>query len=454
MTPHAAAPPALNAEQIEAIARSQFTGLGLSQQIVRAVLEEEYSIATPVQTQVIPEAARGRDVLALAQTGTGKTAAFVLPILEMLSRAEDRSDAIRVLILTPTRELAAQIDERVGAYGRYLGIRHAVIYGGVSQQRQEIALSHRPRVLVATPGRLLDLMNQGFVKLDEIRHFVLDEADRMLDMGFVHDVRRVTAALPKQRQTLLFSATMPDSVEALAQGLLRDPARVNVTPKVAAAETVEQAVVFVERAQKSALLEQMLRSDEVERAIVFTRTKHGANKVSRRLEQVGIDAPAIHGNKSQGARERALGDFRAGKSRVLIATDIAARGIDVTDISHVINFDLPDVAESYVHRIGRTGRAGATGRAISFCERDERTMLREIERLIRKPLAVLDGGAFGIDLQAAASSTAIDSRDQRPQRIERRQPASPHANRGHRQAVPAQSRRGRRRRSAVSAAPR
>jgi ATP-dependent RNA helicase RhlE len=408
-------------EQIEAVNASPFTALGLSQTIVRAVLDEEYTTPTPVQTAVIPDAARGRDVLALAQTGTGKTAAFVLPILEMLSRATSIPDGIRVLVLTPTRELAAQIGESVAAYGRYLRLEHTVVYGGVSQHRQEIALQRKPSILIATPGRLLDLMNQRLVKLDAVKHFVLDEADRMLDMGFVHDVRRVAAVVPKERQTLLFSATMPSSVESLAEGLMRDPVRVAVTPKIAAAETVEQAVVFVQKDRKSALLERLLKSDDVARAIVFTRTKHGANRVSQRLEQAGIGAPAIHGNKSQNARERALGEFRNGKTRVLIATDIAARGIDVTDITHVINFDLPDVPESYVHRVGRTGRAGARGRAISFCDHEERSLLRDIERLLRKPLPVLEGASFGVDLGSEERRPAAQNSQNQPQQRDRQE---------------------------------
>jgi ATP-dependent RNA helicase RhlE len=371
------------------VSSSPFAELGLLEPIVRATLDEAYAQPTPVQREVIPAAVAGRDVLACAQTGTGKTAAFVLPILHQLATG-GRSDGIRVLILTPTRELAAQIGERVSAYGRYLRFRHVVVYGGVSQFRQEQALRQRPELLVATPGRLLDLMNQGVVKLDQVAHFVLDEADRMLDMGFIHDVRRVIAALPKTRQTLFFSATVPQPIESLARSLLVDPVRVSVTPKITAAETVDQSVVFVPKDRKASLLEQLLSDNAVERAIVFTRTKHGADKLSRRLDKAGIDAPAIHGNKSQNARERALGGFRDGKTRVLIATDIAARGIDVDGVSHVFNFDLPNVPESYVHRVGRTGRAGATGRAISFCDRDERPLLGDIERLLKKRLHVLD----------------------------------------------------------------
>ena len=366
-----------------------FSDLGLLPAIVRATSDERYLEPTPVQREVIPAALTGRDVLACAQTGTGKTAAFVLPILHQLATLP-RGNALRVLILTPTRELAAQIAERIEAYGRHLQARHAVIYGGVSQQRQEQALRQKPELLVATPGRLLDLMGQGLVKLDQVAHFVLDEADRMLDMGFIHDVRRVLGALPKERQTLFFSATVPRPIEQLAQSMLKDPVRVSVTPKVTAAETIEQSVVFVQKDQKGELLEQLLRGAEIERAIVFTRTKHGADKLSRRLERAGIVAPAIHGNKSQNARERALMGFKQGKTRVLVATDIAARGIDVDGVSHVFNFDLPNVPESYVHRIGRTGRAGSQGRAISFCDREERPLLGDIERLLRYRLHVLE----------------------------------------------------------------
>jgi ATP-dependent RNA helicase RhlE len=369
--------------------QNPFADLGLLPAIVRATADESYSEPTPVQREVIPAAIAGRDVLACAQTGTGKTAAFVLPILHQLAQGP-RGNDLRVLILTPTRELAAQIAERIEAYGRHVRARHAVIYGGVSQYRQEEAMRQRPELLVATPGRLLDLMGQGLVKLDKIAHFVLDEADRMLDMGFIHDVRRVLVALPKERQTLFFSATVPPAIEGLARSMLKDPIRVSVTPKVTAAETIDQSVVFVPKDEKGELLEQLLRGADIERAIVFTRTKHGADKLSRRLERAGIVAPAIHGNKSQNARERALLGFKQGKTRVLVATDIAARGIDVDGISHVFNFDLPNVPESYVHRIGRTGRAGAQGRAISFCDRDERPLLGDIERLLRYRLHVLE----------------------------------------------------------------
>ena len=367
--------------------RPPFAELGLVSPLLRAILDEGYAQPSPVQTEVIPHVLAGRDVLACAQTGTGKTAAFVLPILQTLAAAPpNTSRRIRSLILTPTRELAAQIAERVSVYGRYLKLRHAVVYGGVGQRGQEIALRAQPDIVVATPGRLLDLMNQGLVKLESVTHFVLDEADRMLDMGFINDVRRISSALPVRRQTLLFSATMAPAIEGLARRMLVDPVRVAIAPKVTTAESVEQSVVFVSRADKPALLERVLRAGAEGRTLVFTRTKHGANRLSERLDRAGFRSAAIHGNKTQAARERALSSFRHGTTRVLVATDVAARGIDVDDISLVVNFDFPNVAESYVHRVGRTGRAGASGRAISFCDRDERSLLSDVERLIRRRL--------------------------------------------------------------------
>ncbi len=381
-------PPPLSPEMAQAIAASPFTALGLPQPLVRAVLDEGYEIPSPVQSEVIPSALASRDVLACAQTGTGKTAAFVLPILHLLSASANRDRRVRALVLTPTRELAAQIAERVSTYGRYVGTRYAVIYGGVSQRGQEAALRNGPELLVATPGRLLDLMNQKLIDLSHVVHFVLDEADRMLDMGFVHDVRRIVQTIPVARHTLFFSATMAPEVEKLARLMLVNPARVSISPTVTTAQTVEQSVMFVAKADKRARLEDVLRDESVERALVFTRTKHGANRLSEQLDRAGIRSLAIHGNKTQGARERALDAFRRGTTRVLVATDVAARGIDVEGISLVVNFDLPNVAESYVHRIGRTGRAGASGRAISFCDRDERHLLTDIERLIRQRLPV------------------------------------------------------------------
>jgi ATP-dependent RNA helicase RhlE len=370
--------------------------------LVRAVVEEGYTQPTPVQVQVVPRALEGRDVLACAQTGTGKTAAFVLPVLQRLAAVPGTGE-IRALILTPTRELASQITERVATYGRHVRLRHAVVYGGVSQRAQEAALRAAPDVLVATPGRLLDLLRQGVLRLGGVTHFVLDEADRMLDMGFVHDVRRVVASLPQARRTLLFSATMPRSIEALAKTMLVDPVRIAIEPAVRTAVTVKQSVMFVGRTEKRTALERVLRdgNESVERAIVFTRTKHGASRLSEQLSRSGIGAAAIHGNKSQSARERALDAFRRGAARVLVATDVAARGIDIDGISHVINFDLPNVAENYVHRIGRTGRAGATGRAISFCDHDERGLLTQIERLIGQRLTEWGRAESSADAAAA-----------------------------------------------------
>jgi ATP-dependent RNA helicase RhlE len=389
-SPSAAATP----EILQAIQASPFTSLGLSAPFVRAVLDEGYADPSPVQTEVIPHGLGGRDVLACAQTGTGKTAAFVLPMLQHLTAT--RTPHVRGLVLTPTRELAAQIGERVAAYGRHQSLRHAVVYGGVSQQRNEVALRAQPELVVATPGRLLDLMQQQLVRLDRVTHFVLDEADRMLDMGFVHDVRRIVAALPKQRQTLFFSATIAPAVETLARGMLSDPVRVSIAPAVTTAERVDQSVLFVSRSEKRAVLERTLREGNVLRALVFTRTKHGANRLTEQLQRSGFASAAIHGNKSQGARERALDGFRQGTTTVLVATDVAARGIDVEGVELVVNFDLPTVAESYVHRIGRTGRAGASGQAVSLCDPEERGLLADVERLIRRRIPV-KGGAVPLE---------------------------------------------------------
>jgi ATP-dependent RNA helicase RhlE len=369
----------------------QFAELDLMAPLLQAVAAEGYTTPTPIQQQAIPHILARRDLLGCAQTGTGKTAAFALPILQRLATAPGLSGKprIRALVLTPTRELAAQIAQSFSTYGRGLGLRHAVVFGGVGCGPQISLLRRGLDVLVATPGRLLDLASQGALDLRHLEVFVLDEADRMLDMGFLPDVRRVLALLPSNRQTLLFSATMPADIAALAAKILRDPVRVAVSPVASTVETVTQSVYFVERGAKRALLEHVLRDPSLDRVLVFARTKHGANRIASQLEQARICAAAIHGNKSQGARTRALEDFRQGSTRVLVATDIAARGIDVEGISHVINFDLPEVAESYVHRIGRTARAGATGVAFSFCDPGERPLLRDIERLIRMRVPVV-----------------------------------------------------------------
>lgn len=368
---------------------SPFTLLGVAPALARAVLEAGYQTPTPIQAQTIPLVLSGRDVLGCAQTGTGKTAAFMLPLLQLLV-GRTKGAKPRCLILSPTRELAAQIGRSAATYGRYLDLGHTVIYGGVSQRGQEREIERNPDVVVATPGRLLDLWRQGWLDLSGIEILVLDEADTMLDMGFIHDVRRIVAEIPRKRQTLLFSATMPRAIRELASNILTNPESVSVTPQGTSAETVEQAVYFVAKPDKHKLLRQLLEAAPIDRALVFTRTKHGADRVARGLVQSGVEAGSIHGNKSQNARDRVLRSFKQGSITVLVATDVAARGLDVQGISHVFNYDLPNVAESYVHRIGRTGRAGAPGRAISFCDRDERKLLSEIERLIRRRISVVE----------------------------------------------------------------
>jgi ATP-dependent RNA helicase RhlE len=387
---------------------TRFSDLALIEPIQRALKSESYELPTPIQTQAIPHLLEGRDLLGIAQTGTGKTAAFGLPLLQRLF--QDKTPAgprmARSLILTPTRELAIQIAESLRTYGRHLHLRIALVYGGVGQRPQVDALARGVDILVATPGRLMDLMGQGHAKLDRVQIFVLDEADRMLDMGFIRDIRRIAATLPKQHQSLLFSATMPADIAQLADSMLRDPVKVTVTPAASTVERVEQRVFFVEQAQKRALLASMLGDSSIERALVFTRTKHGANKLVRQLAESRIGADAIHGDKTQGARQKALADFRSGRTRVLVATDIAARGIDIDGITHVINFEIPNMPESYVHRIGRTARAGATGIALSFCGSDERAYLRDIERTTRRTLTVVTDHAFAAPFAALPSEPA------------------------------------------------
>lgn len=360
-----------------------FKELNLIEPIMHAVAEKGYVTPTPIQEQAIPPALEGRDLMGCAQTGTGKTAAFTLPILQLLS-AQPRTKGrrpIKALVLTPTRELAIQIDECCRDYARYTDLRHCVIFGGVNQRPQVDALQRGVDLLVATPGRLLDLIGQGYVSLSDIRFFVLDEADRMLDMGFIHDIKRILPLLPKERQTLFFSATMPSDIVTLANSMLHDPVHVTVTPPASVVETISQSVMFAEKAEKKDLLISLLRERSEGSVLVFSRTKHGADRIARILTKAGIEGRAIHGDKSQGARERAMNDFRAGRCRVLIATDIAARGIDISELPLVINYDLPEVAETYVHRIGRTGRAGHDGTAIAFCSEDERPLLKDIQKL-------------------------------------------------------------------------
>jgi ATP-dependent RNA helicase RhlE len=367
---------------------NSFHDFGLAEPITRALAQEDYVTPTPIQTKALPLVLAGRDLIGIAQTGTGKTAAFALPILNRLAatpRALDKKTC-RVLVLSPTRELSNQILDSFRTYGRHLRLSSTLAIGGVSMGKQVRALMGGVDVLVATPGRLLDLVRSNALRLNRVDVLVLDEADRMLDMGFIHDIRTIVAKLPRERQTLLFSATMPSEIAELARQMLRDPAQVAVTPVASTAERVAQRIIHTDRAAKASLLVDVLRAEPIDRALVFTRTKHGADKVVRGLVKSGIAAEAIHGNKSQNQRERVLADFRAGRVRTLVATDIAARGIDVSEITHVINYDLPEVPETYVHRIGRTARAGAEGIAISFCDADQVPLLRAIEKLIRQAI--------------------------------------------------------------------
>ena len=374
----------------------QFSELGLIPPLLAAVAAEGYTEPTPIQQRAIPHVLAGKDLLGLAQTGTGKTAAFALPILQRLNGEGVKAGyrKIRCLILTPTRELASQIDESFKTYGKNLALKSFVIFGGVGMEQQKQALRAGMDVLVATPGRLLDLSNQRLVDYSGIEVFVLDEADRMLDMGFIHDVKRVIAFLPRPRQTLFFSATMPREAQELADQLLIKPETVAVTPPATTAEKVDQEVYFVDKTNKRNLLVDVLRDTTMKRVLVFSRTKHGANRIAEHLMKASIGAMAIHGNKSQSARERALADFKAGKIRCLVATDIAARGIDIDDVTHVVNFDVPEVPETYVHRIGRTARAGASGMAMTFCDAEERTDWRNIGRLTRQEIAIVEGHPF------------------------------------------------------------
>jgi ATP-dependent RNA helicase RhlE len=373
-----------------------FESLNIIEPILKSLKEEGYTIPTPIQVQAIPIVLQGTDLIGCAQTGTGKTAAFAVPILQLLSKNKsfDRKKKIRSLIVTPTRELAIQIEESFKAYGRYTGLTCTVVFGGVKQNPQTNALHNGVDILIATPGRLLDLMNQGFISLKDIEIFVLDEADRMLDMGFIHDVRRIIAALPQKRQSLFFSATMPPEIVRLAGTIVYKPVKVEVTPSASTVDIVDQFVYFIDRGNKNSLLLELLKDEKIKTALVFTRTKYGADKVVRVLKKKNISAEAIHGNKAQNARQKALSSFKAQTTRVLVATDIAARGIDVDDLEYVINFEIPNISETYVHRIGRTGRAGAKGTAISFCDAQEKEYLKDIEKLITKKIQVVDDHPF------------------------------------------------------------
>ncbi len=396
-----------------------FKELNLIEPIQQALADEGYEKPTPIQQQAIPHALEGKDVLGCAQTGTGKTAAFAIPVLQNLLKVmppNGQQRKIKALVLTPTRELAIQIGDSFKAYSRHVKIHGMVIFGGVSQKPQESRLKQGIDVLVATPGRLLDLMNQGLISLSDVEIFVLDEADRMLDMGFIHDVRKVIKALPTKRQTLFFSATMPGEIASLAHDILIDPVKVAVTPVSSTAEKIEQSVYFVEKKKKKKLLIDLLQDESIVTALVFTRTKHGANRVAKDLDRSGISAMAIHGNKSQTARQKALGSFKDGKLRVLVATDIAARGIDVDELSHVVNYDLPNIPETYVHRIGRTGRAGLSGKAISFCDVEELPYLKDIQKLIGLRVPVVSDHPYHYDPN---NPPAVEPKEDRPSRFGR-----------------------------------
>lgn len=377
----------------------KFDEMGLVSPILKALQDEGYTQPTPIQEQAIPQILAGKDLLGCAQTGTGKTAAFSIPILQLLEehKRDAPSHGIKVLILTPTRELAIQIGESLSAYGRHLRSRNTVIFGGVNQHGQVLALQKGVDIVVATPGRLLDLIQQGYVRLAHLTTFVLDEADRMLDMGFVHDVKKIIAQIPEKRQTLFFSATMPKEIQSLANSILRNPVKVEVSPVSSTADTIEQWLFYVDKNSKKDLLAHLLKQPRINSALVFTRTKHGANKVAEHLTKIGIPTQAIHGNKSQNARQEALNNFKSGKNRVLVATDIASRGIDIDELSHVINFELPNIPETYVHRIGRTGRAGFSGIALSFCEAEEKEYLKDIQKTIGKSIPVATDHPYHID---------------------------------------------------------
>lgn len=386
-----------------------FKELHLIAPILKALETEGYTSPTPIQEQSIPHILRGKDLLGCAQTGTGKTAAFAIPILQtlLLQQKEDAfNHNIKALILTPTRELAIQIDESFDAYGKHTGLRHAVIFGGVSQFHQTTQLRKGVDILIATPGRLLDLMSQRYVDISHIKTFVLDEADRMLDMGFINDVRKIIAKLPEKRQTLFFSATMPPEITRLSSSILTNPVRVEVAAVSSTAENVNQFIYLVEKNDKRQLLIHLLKNNEIQNALVFTRTKYGADKITKDLQRANISADAIHGNKTQNARQRALSRFKDGEIRVLVATDIAARGIDVDSLSHVINFELPNIPETYVHRIGRTGRAGASGIAFSFCDMEERAFLRDINKLIDQKIPVVEDHPYASSMQFVQTPVA------------------------------------------------
>jgi ATP-dependent RNA helicase RhlE len=397
-----------------------FENLGLKAPILKALKEQGYTNPTPIQMQSIPLLLSGNDLLACAQTGTGKTAAFTIPIIQHLAFEQSRSKDIKALIVTPTRELAIQIEESIAAYGKHTSIKQSVVFGGVNQYHQVQSLKKGVDILVATPGRLLDLVNQGLVHLDRITHFVLDEADRMLDMGFIHDVKKIIRLIPENRQTLLFSATMPDSIMDLAHSILKNPKTVEVTPVSSTAEKIQQEVFFVGKNDKSDLLIHLIKERNLKTVLVFTRTKYGADKLVKTLKRSQISAEAIHGNKSQNARQAALQNFKNNRTRVLVATDIAARGIDIDSLETVFNYELPNIAETYVHRIGRTGRAGASGCAISLCDSEEKAYLKDIQKLIKIQIPVSKNPDFVITEKAPATDMPQRTRTDRPQSMNSR----------------------------------
>ncbi|MBW7571645.1 DEAD/DEAH box helicase [Caproiciproducens faecalis] len=402
-----------------------FKDLNLSHRILDALEKENYSVPTPIQEQAIPIVLSGRDLLGCAQTGTGKTAAFAVPVLQHLINSEEKSEPrkIRSLILTPTRELAVQIYENFRSYGRYTRLHTCVVFGGVSQKMQVEKLRRGVDILVATPGRLNDLMNQGYVHLENVEILVLDEADRMLDMGFIADVKKIIAKIPKKRQTLLFSATMPKEIEEMVNTILVDPAKVEITPPATTVDMIDQSIYFVDKDNKRKLLAHLLEDRSIRSALVFTRTKHGADRVVKDLERANINAQAIHGNKSQNARQTALNSFKNGSIRVLVATDIAARGIDIEELSCVFNYDLPEVPETYVHRIGRTGRAGLSGTAVSFCCIDEKSDLRSIQKLIGKTIPVVEDNPYPMLITTPTPKSELRRRRSAPPAAEPRRKA-------------------------------
>ncbi len=407
-----------------------FNDLDLIEPIKKAIKNEGYTIPTPIQEQAIPIVLNKHDLMGCAQTGTGKTAAFSIPVIQLLHESATQEKGkrnIRALIVTPTRELAIQIDNSIAAYGKYAGLRHTVVFGGVSQHAQTLELRRGVDILTATPGRLLDLINQGFIKLNSIEYFVLDEADRMLDMGFLNDVKKIIKLLPEKRQSLFFSATMPLSIVGLANTILNNPRKISITPETTTAETVQQSLYHVSKDNKRNLLLQLLDDENINTALVFTRTKYGADKLSKLLNKKGIKTEALHSNKSQQARQKALSNFKSQYTKVLVATDIAARGIDVDDLSCVINFEIPNIAETYVHRIGRTGRAGALGQAISLCDTDELPYIKDIQKLISMRIDVVKEHPFHLE----SSSSDFKLETNKPRTSNQRKKKSPY--RGKRQ---------------------